>query len=92
MLQNQGFKVELTVIAEERRLTMNPAMSLTYEGEKPFLNYGKAKIEIAVPYTPEAVRRSLGERGFRGSIIDDAIVFLERIRADFQRPDILAVA
>jgi hypothetical protein len=70
----------------------HPAMSLTYEGEKLFLVFGEAKVEVVLPYTAEAVRQSLADCDVRPAIIATAIDFLERLRADFQRPDILAAA
>jgi hypothetical protein len=71
---------------------MDPAISVTYEGDKLFLVDGGKKVELQVPYDAEVTCAHLHKNGFSAERAATAVRFLDALRDNFQRPDILAVA
>lgn len=71
---------------------MNPAMSVTYEGDKLYLIDGDRKVELSVPYDAAKTCASLHQKGFSAERAATAVRFLDALRDSFQRRDILAAA
>ncbi len=71
---------------------MDPAISVTYEGDRLYLVDGDRKVELSVPYDAGKTCALLHKKGFSAERAATAVRFLDALRDNFQRPDILAAA